>query len=469
MKKNLKILVNIYKKKTNFIGFFYFVYDIIIIDKIWVINMTKSEQDSIKQYRIIAIVIIVALFVFVLSIIGWKHSSYFTSNTVNIVVTEGDLTINYIDGDEFYYKGKKSSTYNISIANYGSSKVFYSLDLDDVKANNSVEIIVKDNEGNEVYKDDDVDSDITLLSLLSIQPSETARYSIILSSKKNVDFKAKFTVINDSLTTQSFSDLILLNNNISIPKTKIGKEASETYEGLLSASDNDGVSYYFRGVNDSNYIQINDLMFRVVRINGDGSVRLILDDTIAAKAAYNTNSLEEGHEVKELALFEKASILETLNSWYESALSEYDNVIVPSSFCSETEFVNLNGGFYRSGAYNRLYFSNEPSLKCEGTIYKNKVGLLSADEATFAGAFQDYENKKYYLYNENISDTVILGSSDYVNTNNEIVMFGFNPDGSLNDDILFNKVVSIRPVINLGPNAKVKGKGTIDNPFIIVS
>ena len=185
--------------------------------------MTKSEQDSIKQYRIIAIVIIVALFVFVLSIIGWKHSSYFTSNTVNIVVTEGDLTINYIDGDEFYYKGKKSSTYNISIANYGSSKVFYSLDLDDVKANNSVEIIVKDNEGNEVYKDDDVDSDITLLSLLSIQPNETARYSIILSSKKNVDFEAKFTVINDSLTTQSFSDLILLNNNISIPKTKIGK------------------------------------------------------------------------------------------------------------------------------------------------------------------------------------------------------------------------------------------------------
>ena len=50
-------------------------------------------------------------------------------------------------------------------------------------------------------------------------------------------------------------------------------------EGMYSVNDNDGVSYYYLGDATNNYLMFKDMLFRIVRINGDGTLRLILDSS----------------------------------------------------------------------------------------------------------------------------------------------------------------------------------------------
>ena len=50
---------------------------------------------------------------------------------------------------------------------------------------------------------------------------------------------------------------------------------------LCSAPDNYGTSYYFRGNVSNNYVKFANFYWRIVRINGDGSIRVIFDGTTA--------------------------------------------------------------------------------------------------------------------------------------------------------------------------------------------
>lgn len=50
---------------------------------------------------------------------------------------------------------------------------------------------------------------------------------------------------------------------------------------LCSAKDNYGTSYYFRGNVTNNYVRFANLYWRIVRINGDNSIRIIYDGTSA--------------------------------------------------------------------------------------------------------------------------------------------------------------------------------------------
>ena len=48
-------------------------------------------------------------------------------------------------------------------------------------------------------------------------------------------------------------------------------------------------------------------------------------------------------------------------------------------------------------------------------------------------------------------------------------MINIMSNGAIGDGVLIGDSSNIRPVINIGTNAKIKGKGTINNPYIIVS
>ena len=58
-----------------------------------------------------------------------------------------------------------------------------------------------------------------------------------------------------------------------------GIEATDGY--LCSAKDAYGTSYYYRGNVTNNYVKFADKYWRIVRINGDGTVRVIYDGTSA--------------------------------------------------------------------------------------------------------------------------------------------------------------------------------------------
>ena len=77
--------------------------------------------------------------------------------------------------------------------------------------------------------------------------------------------------------------------------TKIAPNDSET-DGLYMAEDDDGESYYYRGAVKNNYVSFAGFIWRIIRRNGDGSVRMIYsgkstsdtgDDTMIGNSPFN--------------------------------------------------------------------------------------------------------------------------------------------------------------------------------------
>ena len=61
-------------------------------------------------------------------------------------------------------------------------------------------------------------------------------------------------------------------------KIDLLQEYGRLYKLFYNMQDDYGVSYYYRGAVEDNYVTFADMCWRIVRIQGDGSVKLILED-----------------------------------------------------------------------------------------------------------------------------------------------------------------------------------------------
>lgn len=77
---------------------------------------------------------------------------------------------------------------------------------------------------------------------------------------------------------------VTINNTIptfdGIADYKVTGDPTSGELGMFKAEDDYGISYYYRGAQSHNYVNFAGFTWRVVRINGDGSIRLILDGTL---------------------------------------------------------------------------------------------------------------------------------------------------------------------------------------------
>lgn len=197
-----------------------------------------------------------------------------------------------------------------------------------------------------------------------------------------------------------------------------------TVDNLGKIADNTGTSYYYRVDAQNNYIKINDLMFRIIRINGNGSMRLMLDDVILASNYGNTS------------VYEYSNIRNVLDNWY---------------------IANIEGlGYAIQGEFdNNSYepYNTDNLIDFYGT-YNGHVGTLSVREAAIMsqgveGASNFLNTASgFYLMNANGSNGVYYYKDGTIDT--------INPDTTL----------SVRPVINID-DVELVGQGTMDNPYII--
>ena len=115
----------------------------------------------------------------------------------------------------------------------------------------------------------------------------------------NATFITKFT-LNESTKKQTTEDK-LADLNLKISETNPTNFATpattdETANGLFSMEDDYGTSYYFRGTAPNNYIKFGknasgqDMWWRIIRFNGDGTVRMQYDGA----GTSGTNSYTRG-------------------------------------------------------------------------------------------------------------------------------------------------------------------------------
>lgn len=298
----------------------------------------------------------------------------------------------------------------------------------------------------------------------------------------------------------SFVKKILEDNTIN-QTTPDFSQVATTNEGMFADFDNEGVTTYFRGAVTNNYVKFANFWWRIIRVNGNGSVRLIYDGTTAhangesstdrhiGTSAFNTNNndnayvgymygtpgsttYEETH-----ANVNNSEIKTILDNWYESNLSNYTNYIdIGAGFWGDrTPYSGSGAGTTRTyyAANNRLFTNKTPSFECAnnsdlytttGSEDGNKalqypIGLITADEVMYAGGTTS-SNNSYYLYTGQHYWTM---SPYYFNGRYALVCIMYS-SGALNNlgvDFTFG----VRPVINLRGDLFVTGTGTSTDPY----
>ena len=329
-------------------------------------------------------------------------------------------------------------------------------------------------------------------------------------------------------TTPTFAETILAKNEVKAPITTPGEAKSTADEALLASTEDDyGTSYYFRGAVTNNYVEFANKCWRIVRVGGDGSVKLILhndnkagvanpcdpanNSASAAFARYSGTTYESkfnenckdntyvgfkygtpGSSKYETthANTNKSTILTNLEAWYDkNNLKNYEKVIADTVWCNDKTNVTdttfdpfgwtPNGYGYAKnvtyyGATQRLVSASNsaggtgPSLKCNGELSKinSKVGLITADELAYAGYAIGTGNTTTYLQ-ENATDTYwwSLSPSDFGGGSAGVWRVNGSNGGFGGDSV--NDTRGVRPSISLKPSTNVTGNGTSEEPYVV--
>jgi len=395
----------------------------------------------------------IAFLIIVASALGIAYLFYDkVIETDSDIEVTGSLSINYMDGKKIDVSTEE--TIRFSITNSGDKVIYYNIGFLQVRGNGTYKLKYGDtiiNEGT-LKSIDEISTDY-----VSIDIGETRVYSLEIYNDSDKNLKAILNIRDKEGKTITFADTIL--NNISSSEsalTKVGDEVAVEDEGLIKSFDDIGVSYYFRGNVVNNYVSFANLTWRIVRINGDGTVRLVLDGvTDSLTTYYNEN--------RENFSYNKSPMEDYLNSWYDLNLTEYTNYIANTKFCNDISHDEL----YNYNSYIRIITNKIPTLNCLGNSFSNNIGTLTIDEVILAGANTITSNQNYYLYNSNISSMwyTMTGAKG---TDSSINMFMIDENGKVLTTTAGNLYRNVRPVINLIKNIEVEGNGTIEEPYKIL-
>lgn len=283
-------------------------------------------------------------------------------------------------------------------------------------------------------------------------------------------------------------DKTMVRNYITNP----GAAQPTTNEGLIQNLDDLGSTYYYRGNVENNYVMFANMCWRVVRIMGDGNVKLTLENINGACSGATSTSAYYGGETYyyngdlSTPSFNSTNAYATLVNFYDEKFNaSSQKFIVDSIWCQD--FTDEGNSTYISDL--RLYNQN-PSFMCSdssnsdvneyrnsligGSIKKgnkslsHSIGLLTSDEIVFAGATSDGLNDKTYLYNKS-SDGYVLTTMSPGRSNAFTVLYLWDNGGPF-DDIAYAANESsfyMRPTIVINGKANVLGTGTINDPYIV--
>ena len=241
--------------------------------------------------------------------------------------------------------------------------------------------------------------------------------------------------------------------------------------GLYTSTDtNTGKpTYYFRGNVTNNYVKFAGQTWRIVRVNEDGTIRIVMQDGINSNAniAFNSN-----YNNYTYMYYTNSQAKTTLESWYQTNIgSKSDlakNVASGAYYCEQAKAKYIDGatsGSVTMTTYNKY----TPDFKCssdgngKGQVNAS-VGLLSYDEVVYAGGYRGQSNSNYYLYNSAIYWWTMSPAG--FTSGNSYVWFVDTP-GTIRNNYV-DGTNAVRPVLNLTANTQISdGDGTKDNPFII--
>ena len=289
--------------------------------------------------------------------------------------------------------------------------------------------------------------------------------------------------------------------------TKISITTKEIDETILATTIDDyGTTYYYRGNVINNYVNFAGMCWRIVRIVGNGTIRLILEDqnvTCNSDSYTGEWSLGSGTFGYYLDDYENeilysidsvnSNISNSFKTFQKDKLNDYLDKMVYGNWCYDlspysdengysrildlTSYYSNNTDFYY-GAYTRMMQEINPTLKCMGNMIENYgkttdeteatkmyVSTLTVDEVAHAGSIENGSSIDFYLKNDSALYWWTL-SPDGLISKKEGAFILTSTGGINNVDV--SEEHYYRPAINLKSDITITGgEGTKSSPYVI--
>lgn len=313
----------------------------------------------------------------------------------------------------------------------------------------------------------------------------------------------------DTILPPTLYEQILADKSTVLIRTSFSSVlTTDNTKTLYTSTEDSKTVYYFAGNATDNWVKFGknasnqDLYWRIIRTNSDGSVRLLYHgtSTTATDAYIGTSKFNSSYNNIAYVSYmygnlgsvanarentTDSTIKTIIDNWYKDNLNtNYGKYLSTTAVYCNDRSTSDNTNF---GARTRLYTNKTPSYDCtatedkftvDSTVGNGKltypIALMTADEVSFAGGVYGTNAPTWYYYNSaNGSSTGsnwwwLLSPLSWNGSNASV----FSVRGSFNPGHLSNNAVyaayGVRPVISLKSCVKTSGgDGISSNPYTI--
>ena len=266
------------------------------------------------------IILIILILISILTLIGSSYALLTkTFNSKKLSVEVGTLKVDFTESNAINLDNTKpmsdsdglnTTPYTFTITNSGTIDSYYTISNEE-DTNNTLDttylkykLVSNDGYDSGVKRLKDIGTGTyRIVDERALQKSKNVTYKLYLwiasdagNDIQNKIYKSKIIVnstsnrVGDTYCLDNgftkLSDCMLVINNhektADIAKTTIKakgtpdfSKTATTDEGLFMAEDDEGESYYYRGAVKNNYVSFAGFIWRIIRRNGDGSIRII--------------------------------------------------------------------------------------------------------------------------------------------------------------------------------------------------
>ena len=475
----------------------------------------QKKKLTLVIVSLLVVVLSVSLAYFTAQIIGKGKDVSVTSANLQIVFTDSDGALTETDIEPGW-----SATKTFTIKN-------------DTKTEYKYNIVIKDllntfvTEGYLQYKITSTNDGYNMTEFKDIPKSSVATdkilaYSVVIPNGVTQSYTIEFEYANDESVDQSddmgkqlsgtlfitegtedpnktLYNQLLVDKSTVLTRTNFSKVLTDNNTNTLYTSTEDSKTvYYFAGNVTTNWVKFGknasnqDLYWRIIRTNSEGSIRLLYHgtSTIATDAYIGTSKINEYYKDSKYVGYmyysngTNSTIKDTIDTWYKNNLTNYTKYLSTTAVYCNDRSTSDNTNF---GARTRLIANKTPSYDCTATEDKftadtstgngkltYPIALMTADEVSFAGGLYENNAQTWYYYNSAngsstgdtwwwlLSPNSWDGSYAYV-----FLVYGSSNPGSL-DYYRVNYTFGVRPALSLKSCVKyASGDGSASDPYTI--
>ena len=337
----------------------------------------------------------------------------------------------------------------------------------------------------------------------------------------NTDLEGLEVVDEETCTTKSLCNLADIDNVLFDLTQAQCQELAENQLGYFDESmyseDLTNRTWYTEVIKPiNNWVKFGknssnqDLYWRIIRTNSDGSIRLLYHgtsttatDAYIGTSKFNKESSDSmyvgymygtsGSQESNRTNTNNSTIKTAIDNWYASNMTSYTKYLSTTAvYCNDREVgsgtYSAKGSIFHYAAYTRLSTNKTPTYDCTNNNDKFTVdastgngkltypiALMTADEIAYAGGVVSTKAPMWYYTNsslESSTGTKQWWSLSPVNWNGNTAISwyvsGSDDPGRLGGDYVY-RVDGVRPVVSLKAcTLWSQGDGSASNPYEIV-